>query len=300
MATTLQAMPAAPGDPEAQKLTLLQRRGKPLSDLTNNARRAPGMRPANGKAAPGQGSVTTLGIILAQKGTPLKPARRKKRSGRPAPVVANYNPLLSPLVENKFGELPTPARQAIIQRRAGRGDRLCFDEADSIPEVPQSPKTPDEHEKLVELDSAKPGLEVVISAKFRDQPAFETFKGKTGTLVQGASLFSGPGWIVDWGPALGSRFFQVGGENSQLALPAADEDCGGGSPMETIQENGAPEAPAASAPPRASAPAEPTRGAAPPERSVDASTSELLRAVESPHPPLPLVLSGHAASLTPY
>jgi hypothetical protein len=161
--------PPAPGRPAPHKLMMGSRRAKPLGEITNNQ-------------APAGSGMATLGRLLAQQGTPLKPARRKKRSARPVPVVANYNPLLSPLVENKFGELPTPARQALMSRRAEQlelaGGRLCFDNVDAITEEDAAPtKLP---EQAVTAGNACPGLEVVVSEKYRDEAPFEQFKGKEG------------------------------------------------------------------------------------------------------------------------
>ncbi|KAJ1488584.1 hypothetical protein T484DRAFT_1887200 [Baffinella frigidus] len=199
--------PPAPGRPAPQKIMMGSRfanRAKPLGEITNK-QQAPTM---------------TLGRLLAQQGTPLKPARRKKRSARPVPIVANYNPLLSPCVENKFGELPTPAREALLSRRTEQlehaGGRLCFDNVDSITEEDAAPAKL--AEQFVTEGNAVTGLAVVVSDKYREEAPFAQFKGKEGKLMQGSSVFGGVGWIVDWGPAIGCRFFTIGNENSQLSL----------------------------------------------------------------------------------
>ena len=163
--------PPAPGRPAPQKLMMGSRRAKPLTEITNNPQQA---QTDSGMA--------TLGHLLARQGTPLKPARRRKRTARPVPVVANYNPLLSPCVENKFGELPTPARQALMSRRAEQhepaGGRLCFDNVDSITEEDAAPGKL--AEQVVTGGNACPGLEVVVSEKYREEAPFEQFKGKEG------------------------------------------------------------------------------------------------------------------------
>jgi len=107
-----------------------------------------------------------------QAPTPMRKQKKKKRTARRQPVVANYNPCLSPLVENVLGELPTPARIAYMSGR----------------QVDMSPSRRGllnfSTEVLVTSDNAAVGNHAVVSSHFASVPFFRKYAGKIGTPLQ--------------------------------------------------------------------------------------------------------------------
>ncbi len=81
--------------------------------------------------------------------------KRRKPSARKAAVAAGYNPLLSPIVEDRFAELPSPVRLATANAHGS--------------------------ERLVETDSATAGERVVIASHFALRPFFQKYLGRSGT-----------------------------------------------------------------------------------------------------------------------
>ena len=98
--------------------------------------------------------------------------KRRKPSARKAAVAFGYNPLLSPIVEDRFAELASPDRAASI-----------FSLGDGS--APPSPSpSQDGAEQLVETESASAGELVVIASHFAARPFFQKYSGRLGNLPE--------------------------------------------------------------------------------------------------------------------
>ena len=140
--------------------------------------------------------------------------KRRKTTARKAAVAFGYNPLLSPIVEDRFAEAPSPVRVAAL--------------GSDIPLAPfeGSVFQDDGSELLVETESAAAGERVIISAQFASRPFFQKYNGKIGpslirppfrscskfpdlsvlcpfpgTLLRRSSSPGGGGWLADFGEA---------------------------------------------------------------------------------------------------
>jgi len=146
------------------------------------------------------------------KSQPLGKKGKKKRTGKKVAVVQGYTPALSPLVENAWGELMTPAREKLqrelqeAQEEALRG-KLVFDDER-------------EQEHLVVTALAQIGQKVVIAKKFASDHTFRRFLGRTGVIIRKSETPGGGGCIVDFGEKLGRQFLSSGGSGVyHLAYP---------------------------------------------------------------------------------
>eukprot|EP00961_Rhodomonas_salina_P182876 2469070-Rhodomonas_salina.3 len=192
------------------------------------------------------------------KSQPLGKKGKKKRTGKKVAVVQGYTPALSPLVENAWGELMTPAREKLqrelqeAQEEALRG-KLVFDDER-------------EQEHLVVTALAQIGQKVVIAKKFASDHTFRRFLGRTGTeatasinglhqthqshskyfrlhpeffaladalgcalrpgvIIRKSETPGGGGCIVDFGEKLGRQFLSSGGRSDPSVLRFSNQGC---------------------------------------------------------------------------
>jgi hypothetical protein len=102
--------------------------------------------------------------------------KRRKPTARKAAVAFGYNPLLSPIVEDRFAELPSPERLSSF---------IHLDVGSTSPSPPDNVE-----ERLVETESASAGELVVIAARFTDRSFFQKYVRRVGKLLSCKNSFA--------------------------------------------------------------------------------------------------------------